>query len=143
VPLEECRADNASTRLLPLVLNSLLSRDASVRRHWPCRHSTQPLYPALSPALIIRHKNHNSSLSPSTNRIIKSMRIGWAEHMARRRTKTNVYGVILLTPEGNRPLGRRRSRREASLKISVRRMGLGDMNCIHLALVDTVMNLRG
>jgi hypothetical protein len=53
-------------------------------------------------------------------------------------------------PEGKRPLGRRRSRREDNIKIYLREIRWGGMDWIDLAqdrdkwraLVNTVMNLR-
>jgi hypothetical protein len=53
-------------------------------------------------------------------------------------------------PEGKRPLGRPRRRWVDNIKMDLREIGLGGMNCIDLsqdrerwrALVNTVMNLR-
>jgi hypothetical protein len=40
-------------------------------------------------------------------RMIKSRRMRWAGHVARMRDKRDAYRVLMGTPEGKRPLGRR------------------------------------
>jgi hypothetical protein len=58
------------------------------------------------------------------------------------------YNILVGRPEGRRPLGRPRSRREDN--INLRKIGFGDVDWIHWAqdrdrwraLVNTVMNLR-
>ena len=60
-------------------------------------------------------KLHNEELhglycSPSTVRVIKSRRIGWAEHVARMGERRGVYRVLVGKLEGKRPLGRPRHR---------------------------------
>jgi hypothetical protein len=42
--------------------------------------------------------------------VIKSRRIGWAAHVARRRQRRGPYRVLVGKPEGRRPLGRPRRR---------------------------------
>jgi hypothetical protein len=49
---------------------------------------------------------HNLYSSPSIIRIIKSRRMRWAGHLARIGEKRNVYRLLVLKPEGKRPLGR-------------------------------------
>jgi hypothetical protein len=44
--------------------------------------------------------------SPSIIRIIKSMRMRWAEHVARLGEKRNAYRLLVGKPKGKRPLGR-------------------------------------
>jgi hypothetical protein len=56
------------------------------------------------------------------------------------------YNILVGKPEGRRPLGRW----EDNIKMDLREIGFGDVDCIHLAqdrdrcraLVNTVMNLR-
>jgi hypothetical protein len=60
-------------------------------------------------------KLHNEDLrdlyySPSIIRIIKSRRMRWADHVARMRAKRNAYRLLVVKPEGKRPLGRPRRR---------------------------------
>jgi hypothetical protein len=56
-------------------------------------------------------KLHNEELrhlysSPSIIRIIESRRMRWAGHVARMGDKMNVYRLLVVKPEGKRPLGR-------------------------------------
>jgi ribosome biogenesis protein Nip4 len=59
------------------------------------------------------------------------------------------YNILVGRPEGRRPLGRPRRRREDNIKMDLREIGFGDVDWIHLAqerdrwraLVNTVMNL--
>jgi hypothetical protein len=58
-------------------------------------------------------KLHNEELrklysSPSIIRIIKSRRMRWAGHVARRGEKMNACRLLVGKPEGKRPLGRPR-----------------------------------
>jgi hypothetical protein len=55
-------------------------------------------------------KLHNLYSSPSIIRIIKSMKIRWAGHVARMGEKRNVYRLLVRKTEGKRPLGRPRHR---------------------------------
>jgi len=65
-------------------------------------------------------KLHNEELndlysSPSIVRVIKSRRMGWAEHIARLGEKRSVYGVLVGKPEGKRPPERPRRRWEENI----------------------------
>jgi hypothetical protein len=53
---------------------------------------------------------HNLYSSPSTVGIIKSRRMRWAGHVSRMVEKRNVCRLLVVKPEGKRPLGRPRSR---------------------------------
>jgi hypothetical protein len=61
-----------------------------------------------------------------------------------------VYRVLVGKPEGKRPLGRPRRRRENGIKMDLREIGWGSVEWIQLAqgrgrcraLVNNVMNLR-
>jgi hypothetical protein len=53
---------------------------------------------------------HNLYSSPSTIRIIKPRRMRWAGHVARMGEKRNVYRLLVVKPDGKRPLGRPRRR---------------------------------
>jgi hypothetical protein len=64
--------------------------------------------------------------------------------------KRNAYRVLVGKPEGERPLGRLKSRWEDNIKMDCRGIGWGGMDWIHLAqnrdqwwwtLVNVVMNL--
>jgi hypothetical protein len=61
-----------------------------------------------------RRKLHNEELndlnSPNIVRVIKSRRVGWARNVARLGDSRGVYRVLVVKPEGKRPLGRPRHR---------------------------------
>jgi hypothetical protein len=66
------------------------------------------------------------------------------------REERNVYRALIGKPEGNRPLGRLRRRREDRIRMDLREIGWGSVDWIQLAqdrdqwrvLVNSVMNLR-
>jgi hypothetical protein len=47
---------------------------------------------------------HNFYSSPNITRMIKSRRMRWTGHAARRGEKRNVYRILVGKPEGKRPL---------------------------------------
>ena len=62
-------------------------------------------------------KLHNEELndlycSPNIVRVIKSIRMGWAEHVGRMGERRGVYRVLVEKPEGKRLLGRPRHKWE-------------------------------
>jgi hypothetical protein len=93
---------------------------------------------------------HNLYSSPSIIRMIKSRRMRWAWHVALMGAKRNAYSILVLKPEGKRPIGRPRRRWESNIKMDLREIRRGGMEWISLvqdrdqwrALVNTVMNLR-
>jgi hypothetical protein len=100
-------------------------------------------------------KFHNDELhslysSPNTVRVIKSRRMRWTGHVARMGEGRGVYRVLVVKPEGKRPLGRPRRRREDNTRLDLREIGIDGANRIRLAqdrvewraFVNTVMNLR-
>jgi hypothetical protein len=48
--------------------------------------------------------------SPNTVRVIKSRKMGWARHVACMGEGRGVYRVLVVKPEGKRPLGKPRRR---------------------------------
>jgi hypothetical protein len=64
--------------------------------------------------------------------------------------KRNAYRILVGKPDGKRPLGRPRRRWVNNIKMYLREIGWGGMDCIDSAqdreqwraLVNTVMNLR-
>jgi hypothetical protein len=62
--------------------------------------------------------------------------------------RRGVYRVLVGKPEGNKPLGRRRRRREDNIKMDLQEVGFGDIELIEMAqerdsfrtLVNAVMN---
>ena len=70
-------------------------------------------------------KLHNAELhtlhsSPNIIRHLKSRRLRWAGHVARLEQSRNAYRVFVGKPEGKRPLGRLRRRREDNIKMDLR-----------------------
>jgi hypothetical protein len=53
---------------------------------------------------------HNLYSSPNIIRMMKSRRMRWAGHVARRGEKRNACRILVGKPEGKRPLGRSRPR---------------------------------
>ncbi|KAJ4431144.1 hypothetical protein ANN_19739 [Periplaneta americana] len=83
-------------------------------------------------------KLHNTELhalysSPDIIRNIKSRRLRWSGHVARRGESRNEYRVLVGRPEGKRPLGRPRRRWEDNIKIKLREVGYDDRDWINLA----------
>jgi hypothetical protein len=100
-------------------------------------------------------KLHNEELrdlysSPNIIRIIKLRRMRWAGHGARMGGKRNPYRLLVVKPEGKRPLGRSRRRWVDNIRMDLGEVVLGDVDWIGLAhdrnrwraLVNAVMNLR-
>jgi hypothetical protein len=100
-------------------------------------------------------KLHNDELhslysSPNIVRMIKSMRIRWAGHVAHMGEGRGVYRILVGRPEGKRPLGRSRRRWMNNIKLDLRTIGIDGSNWIQLAqdrvqwraFVNTVMKLR-
>ncbi|KAJ4433726.1 hypothetical protein ANN_16037 [Periplaneta americana] len=100
-------------------------------------------------------KLHNTELhalysSPDIIRNIKSRRLRWAGHVARMGESRNAYRVLVVRPEGKRPLGRPRRRWEDDIKIDLREVGYDCRDWINLAqdrdqwraYVRAAMNLR-
>jgi hypothetical protein len=71
-------------------------------------------------------------------------------HVARMGEEIKVYKVLVGKPEGKRPLGGTRLRWEDGIRMDLREIGLGGVDCIRLsqdrdrwrAVVSAVMNLR-
>jgi len=100
-------------------------------------------------------KLHNEELndlycSPNIVRVVKSRRMRWAGHVARMGERRDVYRVLVGKPEGRRPLGRHRCRREDNIKMDFQELRCGCMDWIEMAqdrhrwraLVNVVMNFR-
>ena len=98
---------------------------------------------------------HNEELndlysSPNIVRVIKSRRMRWAGHVARRGEERGVYRVLVGKPKGMRLLGRPRRRWVDNIRMDLQEVGYRNVDWIGLAqdrdrwrtLVSTVMNLR-
>jgi len=88
--------------------------------------------------------------SPNNVRVIKSRRMRWAGHVARMGEERGVYRVLVVKPEGKRPLGRPRRRWVDNIRMDLQEVGCGYMEWIGLAqdrdrwqtLMSAVMNIR-
>ena len=86
--------------------------------------------------------------SPNNVRVIKSRRMRWVRHVARTEEGRGVHKVLVGKPEGKRPLGRPRRKREDNIKMDLQEVGRGCGYWMELAqdrdrwrtLVSTVMN---
>jgi len=82
--------------------------------------------------------------------MIKSRRVRWAGYVARMGERRGLYRVLVVRPEGKRPLGRPRLRWQDNIKMDLQEVGCGCRDWIELAqdrdrlraLVNAVMNLR-
>jgi hypothetical protein len=101
-----------------------------------------------------RSKLHNKELhdiysSPRITRIIKWMRMRWAEHVAPMGEKRNVYRLLAGKPRKKRPLGRQACRSVNNIRMDLGVVRWGDVDWIGLAqdrnrwraLVNSVLNL--
>jgi hypothetical protein len=88
--------------------------------------------------------------SPNIIREIKSRRMRWAGHVARKGEGRGAYRVLVGRSEGRRPLGRPRRRWEDNNKMDLQEVGWGCMDWIDMAqdrdrwraVVSAVINLR-
>jgi hypothetical protein len=80
-------------------------------------------------------KLHNEELhglycSPSIVTVIKARRMRWAGHVARMGELRGAYNILVVRPEGRRPLGRPRRRWEDNIKMDLREIVFGDVDWI-------------
>ena len=100
-------------------------------------------------------KLHNEEMndlysSSSIVQVIKSKRMRWTGHVACTGDRRGLYRVLVGKSEGNRPLGRTRSRWEDNIKMDLQSVGCGGVDWIELAqdrdrwwaLVTATINLR-
>jgi hypothetical protein len=100
--------------------------------------------------ILIKNSIHNLYSSPNIIRLVKSMKMRWAGHVARMGETRNACRILVGKPEGNRPLGRSRRRWVDNIKMDLREIGWDGRDLIVLAedrdqwraLVNTVINLR-
>ena len=88
--------------------------------------------------------------SPNIVRVTKSRILRWAGHVARLEKKKSVYTILVGKPEGKRPLGRPRRRREDNIKVDLQELRCGGYGLDRAGsgrdrwrvLVNAVVNLR-
>jgi hypothetical protein len=66
---------------------------------------------------------HNLYSSPDNIRQVKSRRMRWAGHVARKGEDRTVYKVSVVKPEGKRALGRTSSKWEDGMRMDLREIG--------------------
>jgi len=71
--------------------------------------------------------------SPNIVRVIKSIRMKWAGHVARMGEERGVYRVLVGKPVGRSPLGRPRRRWVDNIRMDLQEVGCGHMDWIGLA----------
>ena len=74
-------------------------------------------------------KLHNEEL----NDLYSSRRMRWAGHVARMEEGRGVHKVLVVKPEGKRPLGKPRSRWEDNIKMGLQEVGRGCRDWMELA----------
>ena len=102
-----------------------------------------------------RRKLHDEELNdlysiPNIIRVVKSRRMRWVGRVARMGESRGAYRVLVVKPEGKRPLDRPRRRWLDTVKIYLKKVRCGGMDWIELAedrdrwrgIVNAVMNLR-
>jgi hypothetical protein len=91
----------------------------------------------------LHNKEFNNLYSlPSIIRVIKSRRMSWAGHAARieeeeekkkKKKKKKAYKLLMVKPEGKRPLGRPKRRLVDNIKMDLEEMEWGVLDWIGLA----------
>jgi hypothetical protein len=82
--------------------------------------------------------------------VIKSRRVRWEEHVARKGKIRNLYKPMVRKPKGKRPCRRPGHRWDDNIKIDLKKVGWEGMDWIHLpqdsdqwrVLRNTVMNFK-
>jgi hypothetical protein len=67
---------------------------------------------------------HSLYSSPNVVRVIKLRRMRWAGHVTHMREGRGVYRVLVVRPEGKRPLGRPRRRWDDNIKMDLTEIGI-------------------
>jgi hypothetical protein len=75
---------------------------------------------------------HNLYTSPNIVRVIKSMTVRWAGHVAHMGDMRSAYKILIRTPGGSRLLGRRRCRWEDNIRMDLRDTGWEGVDWMHL-----------
>jgi hypothetical protein len=65
--------------------------------------------------------------------MIKSKRMTWKRHVERMVKMRNAHSVLVRKPEGKRPFGRPRLRREDNITMVLRKLGLECVDWMYLA----------
>ena len=85
--------------------------------------------------------------SPNKVRVIKSIRLRWAGHVARMEEGRSAFKILTGKPTGKKPLGRSRRRWEDNIRMDLKEIGVSAGNWVDSAhdtraLVIAALNLR-
>ena len=84
--------------------------------------------------MVVRRKSVNDlNSSYYIIRLTKSRRLRCLGHVARMGERRGAYKLLVAKPEGKRPLGRSRHRREDNIKMHLHEVGCGGMGWVDLA----------
>ena len=95
-------------------------------------------------------KLHSLYCSPNIVRVIKSIILRWAGHVARMEKGRSAFKILTGTLAGKRPLGRARRRWEDNIRMDLEEIGINAGNWVESAqdrdywraLVNASLNLR-
>ena len=73
---------------------------------------------------------HSSYRSPNIFRVIKSIRLRWAGHVARTEEGRSAFKMLTGKPTGKRPLGRPRRRCEDNIRMDLQEIGINAGNWV-------------
>ena len=76
---------------------------------------------------------HSLCRSPNIVRVIKSIRLRWAEHVARMEEGRSAFKILTGKPTGKRPFGRSRRRWEDSISMNLKEIGISTRNWVDSA----------
>jgi len=147
------RSENACYHSVQKLLSSrFLSKDLRVFVNMVLRRIFGPRRNEVTGEWRRLHNEELIDLYSSLNivRVIKSRRMRWAGHVARKGEERGMYRVLVGKPEGKRPLGRPRRRWVDNIRMDLHGVRCGYMDWIGLAqdrdrwrtFVSAVMNLR-
>jgi hypothetical protein len=71
---------------------------------------------------------HSLYRSPNIIRVIKSKRLRWAGHVARKEEGRSAFKILTGKPTGERPLGRPRRRWEDNIRMDLKEIGINTRN---------------
>jgi hypothetical protein len=77
---------------------------------------------------------HNLYASTNVIRVIKSRKMRWAGHVAPMGEMRNAYKILIVKPEGKRPLGRSVCRLEDNIRMDLRGRGWEGLDWIFIWL---------